>query len=142
MDKSDNSYNSPMQPDADARKRRKIRGSKPVREWTAAEQCEAFCEACRLERERAEAGIVEDWELCEDCHEYKCESASRVLACARVASMRYVSTKSDSLPAHAGVEFLPISSRFRENLPTGKGWGSAAVFQPLKQPFGLGWRGV
>jgi hypothetical protein len=73
MDKSDNSYNSSTQPDADARKRREIRGSKPVREWTAEERREAFREARRLERERVEAGMVEDWELCGDCHEYRCE---------------------------------------------------------------------
>jgi hypothetical protein len=70
MDKSDNSS---TQPDADARKRRGIRESKPVREWTAAERCEAFREARRIERKRAEAGIVEEWELCEDCRESKCE---------------------------------------------------------------------
>jgi hypothetical protein len=70
MDKSDNSS---TQPDADARKRREIRESKPVREWTSAERREAFLEARRIERERAEAGIVEEWELCEDCHKYKCE---------------------------------------------------------------------
>lgn len=71
MDKSDNSS---TQLDADARKRREIRNSKPVSEWTAAERREAFGEARRMERERAEAGIVEDWELCEDCHESKCEA--------------------------------------------------------------------
>jgi hypothetical protein len=49
------------QSDAEARKRREVRESKPVREWTAEERCEAFCEARRIERERAEAGIVEEW---------------------------------------------------------------------------------
>ena len=70
MDKSDNSS---MQPAAGARKRREIREGKPVREWTAAERREVFLEARRIERERAEAGISEEWELCEDCHESKCE---------------------------------------------------------------------
>jgi hypothetical protein len=73
MDKSDNSFNSSTQSDADARTRREFRESKPVREWTAAERREAFLEARRIERERAEAGIVEYWELCEDCHEHECE---------------------------------------------------------------------
>jgi hypothetical protein len=59
--------------DAEARKRREVRESKPVREWTAEERCEAFREARRIERERAEAGIVEEWELCETCHDYKHE---------------------------------------------------------------------
>jgi hypothetical protein len=70
MDKSDNSS---TQPDANARKRREIRESKPVREWTAEERCEAFLEARRIERESTEAGIVEEWELCESCHDYGCE---------------------------------------------------------------------
>jgi hypothetical protein len=61
------------QSDAEARKRREVRESKPVREWTAEERCEAFREARRIERERAEAGIVEEWELCETCHDYKHE---------------------------------------------------------------------
>jgi len=59
--------------DAEARKRRKIRESKPVREWTAEKRSEALREARRIERERAEAGIVEEWELREACHENKCE---------------------------------------------------------------------
>jgi len=66
----------PSQSDADALQRKKIRDSKPVREWTTAERCEAFREGCRIERERAEADIVEEWELCESCHEYKYESDS------------------------------------------------------------------
>jgi hypothetical protein len=68
MDNSDNSFKSTTQPDAGARKRREIRESKPVREWTAAERRETFGEARRIEQERAEAGIPEEWELCEDCH--------------------------------------------------------------------------
>ena len=59
--------------DADARKRRELRESKLVREWSSEERCEAFREARRVEVERAGAGVVEHWELCEDCHEYKCE---------------------------------------------------------------------
>jgi len=70
MDKSDNPS---TQPDADARKRREIRESTPVREWTAAERCEAFREARCIEAQRAEAGIVEEWELCETCHDNKHE---------------------------------------------------------------------
>jgi hypothetical protein len=58
-----------MQSDADAGKRREVRNSKPVREWTAEERCEAFREARRIEYERAEADIVEEWKLCEDCHD-------------------------------------------------------------------------
>jgi hypothetical protein len=70
MGKSDNSS---TQPEADALQRKKIRDSKPVREWAAAERREAFLDARRIERERAEAGIVEDWELCENCRKSKCE---------------------------------------------------------------------
>jgi hypothetical protein len=51
----------------------KNKESKQVREWTPAERREAFCEARKIEFERAEAGIVEEWELCQDCHESKCE---------------------------------------------------------------------
>ena len=57
----------------DARKRQEIRNSKPAREWTAEERREAFREARRIEAERAEAGIAEEWVLCEECHEYKRE---------------------------------------------------------------------
>ena len=64
---------SPSQSETDARTRREARESKPVREWTAEERCEAFREARTIERERAEAGIVEEWELCETCHDYKHE---------------------------------------------------------------------
>ena len=62
-----------MLQDAEARKRREVRESKPVREWTLEERCETFREARRIERERAEAGIMEEWELCETCHDYKHE---------------------------------------------------------------------
>lgn len=72
MDKSDNSYNRSTQP-ANASERRDVRNSKLVREWTVEERCEVFLEARRIERERPEAGIPEKWELCEDCHESKCE---------------------------------------------------------------------
>jgi hypothetical protein len=44
-----------------------------VREWTVEERREAFREARRIEQQRAEAGIPEEWELCEDCRESKCE---------------------------------------------------------------------
>lgn len=59
--------------DAEAHKRREARESKPVREWAAEERREGFREARTIERERAEAGIVEEWELCEACHDYKHE---------------------------------------------------------------------
>ncbi len=59
------------QSETDPVQRKKVRDSKLVRDWTAEERCEAFLEAQRIERERAEAGIVEEWELCDSCHEYK-----------------------------------------------------------------------
>jgi hypothetical protein len=55
------------QPDADARQRREARESKPVREWTVEERREAFTEARRIEREKSEAGIMDEVELCESC---------------------------------------------------------------------------
>jgi len=72
MDRSDK---SPTQPDGNARKRREIRECKPVREWTAAERCEAFREARRLEREKAESGVVDEWE-CQDCPEKQLRAGS------------------------------------------------------------------
>jgi uncharacterized paraquat-inducible protein A len=65
------------QSEADAHRRREARESKPVREWTAEERCEAFREARTIERERAEAGIVDEWRLCETCHEYEHERGLR-----------------------------------------------------------------
>lgn len=62
---------------ADAEKRREARERKPVREWSAEERRAAFKEARRTEVERAEAGIVEKWQLCEDCHDYKTERGFR-----------------------------------------------------------------
>jgi hypothetical protein len=74
---------------------------------------------------------VEDWELCEDCYESKCEPD---LTYASVASMRYVSTKSDSVPptpgaalAHQQVDLARICPR--------EGFGSAAVFSTPKTAF-------
>lgn len=67
----------PTQSDVDARKRREVRESKPVREWTVEERREAFLEGRRIERERAEAGIVDEWQLCETCHEYEHERGLR-----------------------------------------------------------------
>ena len=43
---------------------------------TAEERREAFLEGRRIERENAEAGIVEKWKLCETCHDYKHERGS------------------------------------------------------------------
>ena len=68
----------PTQSEADARKRREIRESKPVSEWTVEEHRETFREARRIEQETAEAGIPEEWELCEGCHENVCEQAFRL----------------------------------------------------------------
>jgi hypothetical protein len=65
------------QSDADAQKRREARERRPVREWTMAERCEAFTEARKIERELAEAGILEESDLCEDCHAYKPERGYR-----------------------------------------------------------------
>ena len=61
------------QVDADARRRREARESKPVREWTAEERREAFLEARRVERQKAEAGVLDEWELCEACHDHQHE---------------------------------------------------------------------
>jgi hypothetical protein len=60
----------------EAQKRREAREKKPTGEWTAAERREAFLEAREAERKRAEAGVVDEWELCDECHEYKRERGS------------------------------------------------------------------
>jgi len=65
-------------------------------------------------------------------------SASGVLACARVASMRYVSTKNDSLPTDARGRLLPIGSRFSENFRLGRVRGGCGVSEALKHPFWTG----
>lgn len=64
------------QSEIEAQKRREARAKKPVREWTATERREAFREAREAERKGAEAGVVNDWELCEECHENKRERGS------------------------------------------------------------------
>jgi hypothetical protein len=81
----------------DAHKRRAIRNSKPVREWTAQERREVFLEAPRLnEKEWRRASRKNVSGHC--AMSAMRTGASRSLPCARVASMRYVNTKSDSLP--------------------------------------------
>jgi hypothetical protein len=60
----------------DAHQSREARDCKPVRDWTAEERCEAFMESRKIEAQMAEAGIVEEWEPCEDCHDYKRERGS------------------------------------------------------------------
>ena len=64
------------QSEIEAQKRRKAREKKPVREWAAAERREAFLEGREAERKRAEAGVVDEWDLCDECHEYKRERGS------------------------------------------------------------------
>jgi hypothetical protein len=56
--------------ESDAGKQREIRNRKPVREWTPQQRREAFMEARKIEAQRAAAGIVEESELCETCHEF------------------------------------------------------------------------
>lgn len=64
------------QSELEARKRREARERKPVREWTAEERREAFREGREAERHKAEAGVVNEWDLCDECHEYKRERGS------------------------------------------------------------------
>jgi hypothetical protein len=64
------------QSEIEAQQRREAREKKPTREWTAAERREAFLEAREAERKRAEAGVVDQWDLCDECHEYKRERGS------------------------------------------------------------------
>jgi hypothetical protein len=72
-----NSLNKVLsQSEIEAQKRREAREKKPVREWTAAERREAFLEGREAERKRAEAGVVDDWHLCDECHENKRERGS------------------------------------------------------------------
>src|SRR5215472_14289525 len=57
------------QPELEARKRREARESKPAREWTAEERREAFRKAREAERRKAEASVLDEWDLCDECHE-------------------------------------------------------------------------
>ena len=66
----------PTQSNADARRRREIRKSKPTREWTTEERREAFLEGQREERQNAEAGVVDEWEVCKTCGEEKRQRGS------------------------------------------------------------------
>jgi len=72
----DRSNKVPTQPDANAGGRRELRESKPTREWTTEERREAFLEGQREERQKAEAGVVDEWELCETCGEEKRQRGS------------------------------------------------------------------
>ena len=61
-----NSNNKALsQSEVEARQRREAREKKPVREWTAAERREAFLELRIARRHKAEAGVLDEWELCE-----------------------------------------------------------------------------
>jgi hypothetical protein len=64
------------QSEIEAQKRRDEREKKPVREWTPAERREAFREGQEAARQRAEAGVVDEWDLCDECHEYRRERGS------------------------------------------------------------------
>jgi len=65
------------QSDAATRQRREAREKTPVREWTAAQRCEAFRELRIAGRHKAEAGVLDEWELCEECHENRRERGTR-----------------------------------------------------------------
>jgi len=73
-----NSNNKALsQSEVEARQRREAREKKPVREWTAAERREAFLELRIARRHKAKAGVLDEWELCEECHENRCERGTR-----------------------------------------------------------------
>jgi len=72
----DRSNKVPSQSDADARKRKERRESKPTREWTTEERREAFLEGQREERQKAEAGVADEWEVCKTCGEEKRQRGS------------------------------------------------------------------
>ncbi len=65
------------QSEIEAQKRREAREKKPVREWTAAERREAFTELRIARRHKADAGVLDEWELCEECHENRRERGTR-----------------------------------------------------------------
>lgn len=64
------------QSDAEARQRREARERKPARAWSGAERRESFLEFRKIEREKVEAGVVNESQLCETCHEYEPERGS------------------------------------------------------------------
>ncbi len=64
------------QSDAEARQRREASERKPVREWSAEQRREAFLESRRVETQKAEAGVWDESELCETCHEFSPERGS------------------------------------------------------------------
>ncbi len=65
------------QSEIEAQKRKEARQKKPTREWAVEERREAFREGREAERQRAEAGAVSEWDLCDECHEYKRERGTR-----------------------------------------------------------------
>jgi hypothetical protein len=75
-DYMDKSNGVPTQSDAEARKRRELRERKPTREWTTEERREAFREGQWEEHQKAEAGVVDEWELCETCGDERRERGS------------------------------------------------------------------
>jgi len=64
------------QSEIEAQKRREAREKKPTREWTVEERREAFREGQEAERQRADAGAVTEWDLCDECHENRRERGS------------------------------------------------------------------
>src|SRR5215813_616681 len=65
-----------LQSEIEVQSRREARAKKPTREWTAAERREAFTEAREAESKNAETGVVNEWDLCDECHDYKRERGS------------------------------------------------------------------
>jgi hypothetical protein len=107
-DYMDRSNNVPTQSDADARRRREIRKSKPTREWTVEERREAFLEGQREERQKTQAGVVDEWEVCKTCVR---KSASVARGCAGVVSMRWFNIKTDSIPARRSKLVVPTATQ-------------------------------
>jgi hypothetical protein len=64
------------QSEIEAQKRREAREKKPTREWTPEERREAFREGQEAARRKAESGVVDEWDLCDECHEHKRERGS------------------------------------------------------------------
>ncbi|HXY53022.1 MAG TPA: hypothetical protein VEI01_26485 [Terriglobales bacterium] len=64
------------QSELDALKRREAREKKPLREWTAEERREAFHEGREAARRKTESGVLDEWDLCDECHEYRRERGS------------------------------------------------------------------
>jgi len=72
-----NSHNKMVpRSEIEAQKRREARENKLVLEWTTEERQEAFREARNAEHKKAEADVLNEWDLCDECHEYKRERGS------------------------------------------------------------------